>query len=125
MLLLMIFLHILDDFKFQGYLANMKQKSWWKENAPDKLYKYDYIVSLVVHSFSWAFMVMLPYLIKIKFDLNLYFVSCFVLNIIIHSIVDDLKANKRKINLFDDQAIHLGQIFITYFVMEHMMYKVG
>ena len=28
-LLLMIFLHIIDDYKLQGILASMKQKNWW------------------------------------------------------------------------------------------------
>lgn len=32
--LLMIFLHIIDDYKLQGWLASAKQKKYWKENAP-------------------------------------------------------------------------------------------
>ena len=40
-LLLMIFLHIVDDYYLQGWLASAKQKSYWEQNAPDKLYKYD------------------------------------------------------------------------------------
>ena len=28
--LLMILLHVIDDFHLQGILANMKQKEWWK-----------------------------------------------------------------------------------------------
>lgn len=43
-LLSMMFLHIVDDFKFQGILSSMKQKSWWKKNYPNKCYKYDYII---------------------------------------------------------------------------------
>ncbi len=43
-LLCMIFFHILDDFHLQGWLANAKQKQWWKDNAPDNMYKYDYLV---------------------------------------------------------------------------------
>ena len=42
--LTMIFLHIVDDYYLQGILAQMKQKKFWKEQAPDELYKYDYIV---------------------------------------------------------------------------------
>ncbi len=43
-ILLMIFCHIVDDYYLQGILAKMKQKMWWKENAPDNIhYKYDYI----------------------------------------------------------------------------------
>lgn len=41
--LTMIFLHIVDDYYLQGILAQMKQKKFWKEQAPDVKYKYDYI----------------------------------------------------------------------------------
>lgn len=56
--LAMIFLHIVDDYYLQGWLASAKQKDWWKQNAPDELYKHDYIMALFMHSFSWAFMIM-------------------------------------------------------------------
>lgn len=39
----MIFCHIVDDYYLQGWLASAKQKSWWEKNAPEKLYKYDYL----------------------------------------------------------------------------------
>lgn len=42
----MIFSHIIDDYYLQGWMASAKQKSWWEQNAPDKLYKYDYLVVL-------------------------------------------------------------------------------
>ena len=61
-LLAMIFLHIVDDYKLQqGVLANLKQKSWWQNQISyKKLYEYDYIPALILHGFSWAFMIMLP-----------------------------------------------------------------
>ena len=90
----MIFLHIVDDYYLQGILASMKQKKFWKENAPDKLYKYDYIWALIIHSFSWSFMVMLPIAFVKGFDLDIWFFVVFALNLIIHAITDDLKANK-------------------------------
>lgn len=37
----------------------------------------------------------------------------FLVNALVHSIVDNLKANELKINLITDQAIHLAQIIIT------------
>ena len=40
-LFVMVFGHIVDDYYLQGILASMKQKSWWKENAPDKMYEKD------------------------------------------------------------------------------------
>ena len=110
---LMIFLHIIDDYKLQGILANFKQKQWWIENAPDTLYEYDYIWALLIHSFSWSFMIMLPIAYVMNFNITLLFSIVFIANVLIHALVDDLKANKRKINLIQDQTFHLIQICIT------------
>lgn len=113
MMLLMIFCHIVDDYYLQGWLASAKQKKYWQENAPEKMYKYDYIWALIMHSFSWGFMMMLPIAYSLSFNINIAFLIAFVVNVIIHAITDDLKANKRKINLWIDQIIHLCQITIT------------
>nr|DAZ66752.1 MAG TPA: Protein of unknown function (DUF3307) [Caudoviricetes sp.] len=112
-LLLMIFLHIVDDYYLQGILANMKQKQWWQDNAPASLYRYDYIVALMMHSMSWAFMIMLPIAMRMSFDVNELFVGVWIVNAIIHGVVDDLKANKHKINLIQDQSTHIIQIVLT------------
>lgn len=112
-LLLMIFLHIVDDYYLQGVFANMKQKQWWRDNAPAPLYRYDYIVALIMHSMSWAFMIMLPIATKMSFDANGLFIGVWVVNAIIHGVVDDLKANKHKINLIQDQSAHMVQIVLT------------
>lgn len=112
--LLMIFCHIVDDYYLQGWLASAKQKKYWEENAPDKMYKHDYIWALIMHSFSWAFMIMLPVAFFMKFNINFEFVMMFVWNIIIHVVTDDAKANRKKINLIQDQVIHLVQIILTF-----------
>ena len=112
-LLLMIFLHIVDDYYLQGWLASAKQKEWWKKNAPQKLYENDYIWALIMHSFSWTFMIMLPIAFVLSFKVNILFWICFFVNLLTHAIVDDLKANLKKINLWTDQAIHITQIIIT------------
>lgn len=111
-LLIMIFLHIVDDYILQGDLKKYKQKIWWKENAPKELYKYDYLMALVTHCFSWSFMIMLPSMYFGKFNLII-----FIVNLIIHAIIDNLKANKLKINLIQDQTIHLIQIIISWIIM--------
>ena len=116
LLLVMIFLHIVDDYYLQGWLANAKQKSWWKKNAPEELYKYDYICALIMHSFSWTFMIMLPIMYTHKFELGLSFYIVFVLNVIGHARTDDLKANKKQINLIADQIIHIIQIVATWMI---------
>lgn len=51
-LITMIFCHIVDDYYLQGWLASAKQRSWWEKNAPDNLYKHDYLMALFMHSFS-------------------------------------------------------------------------
>ena len=112
-ILLMIFCHIVDDYYLQGWLASAKQKKYWKENAPDELYRFDYIWALIMHSFSWAFMIMLPIALKLNFNVDLVFLVMLIINGIIHAIVDDLKANKLKINLWTDQLIHIWQIIFT------------
>ena len=117
-ILLMIFCHIVDDYYLQGILASMKQKKWWKENAPDdKQYRYDYIWALIIHAFSWAFMIMLPIAFVMNFEIDILFGIIFVINVVIHAIVDNEKANKFRINLWVDQLIHLAQILGTAYIL--------
>lgn len=113
----MVFCHIVDDYYLQGWLASAKQKSWWKQNSPDELYKHDYIAALFMHSFSWTFMVMLVPTIYIILFGGKYYPLVFVVNIIIHMITDNLKANAKVINLCQDQLIHVIQIIGTFIVL--------
>lgn len=118
LLIFMIFAHITDDYYLQGWLASAKTKKWREKNAPDKLYSKDYIMALFCHSLSWSIMVFLPILIYSLYnqiDLN-WFYLVLPINLIIHAIIDDLKANKFKINLIIDQSIHFIQIFITWII---------
>lgn len=109
-LLLMIFLHIVDDYYLQGWLASAKQRDWWKENAPQKLYKYDHIWALLMHAFSWSFMVMLPIAFHLNFTTSPLFIVSFLKNMGVHAFVDNMKANWKCINLWTDQIIHICQI---------------
>jgi len=115
-LVFMFMAHLVDDYYLQGWLASAKQKSWWEKNAPDTLYKRDYIMALTCHAMSWSIMVFSPILIYSlvnSIDLNLFYLAV-PINLCIHAIVDDLKANKKKINLIVDQSIHFIQIIITW-----------
>ena len=113
-ILTMVFCHIVDDYYLQGILASMKQKHWWtKLKSYNKKSKYDYIVALIMHSFSWTFMIMLPLAVAFKFQIGVPFVIVFVANVIIHAYTDNLKANELKINLVQDQIIHIAQILAT------------
>lgn len=118
LLIFMIFAHITDDYYLQGWLASAKTKNWWEKNAPNKLYSKDYIMALFCHSLSWSIMIFLPILIYSLYnqiDLD-WFYLVLPINLIIHAIIDDLKANKFKINLIIDQSIHFIQIFITWLI---------
>lgn len=111
----MVFCHIVDDYYLQGWLASAKQKSYWEQNAPEKLYKYDYVAALFMHSFSWTFMVMLvPTVYDVILFGGTWYSLLFVGNVLIHMFVDDLKANKKKINLIQDQSIHMLQVIWTW-----------
>ena len=115
LLIFMIFAHIVDDFYLQGCLANMKQKSWWEKNAPDPLYKRDYIISLIIHGLSWAIVTMLPIIVFALFkgfDLGWFYIIIPV-NAALHACIDHLKANLHTIDLVADQTMHAMQILAT------------
>lgn len=119
----MIFMHILDDFVLQGaWLSNGKQRQWWVDQVPDDMgprgmYRNDYKVALIVHGFSWAFMIMLPISWYYGFNPPTEFYVGLIINALAHSYVDHLKANKHKTNLITDQLFHLAQIIIIYAIM--------
>lgn len=134
-ILLMILLHIIDDFVLQPVcLSKLKQKSWWEKNVyPDmdekarELYKNDYKAALFVHSVSWSIMVMLPFIcmeflsfLKIGIHNDMHeglILAAVIINAFIHYYVDDIKANKGTINLSFDQYIHFSQVIITGCIM--------
>lgn len=117
-LLCMIFAHICDDFYLQGILARMKQKKWWQENYNHAyFYRNDYKIALLAHAFSWSFMIMLPVMYYYGWTPKPIALGAYIINMIIHAFVDNLKANKYSINLMQDQLIHLLQIGITWLVL--------
>lgn len=116
-IIFMVFFHIIDDYYLQGILAKLKQKSYWEENAPEDMYKNDYLVALFMHSFSWSVSIHIPlFIYNIIFNKEFYiiYLIVFYINIVIHYNIDNLKANKKLINLETDQLIHIGQISITH-----------
>ena len=122
----MLFCHIVNDYNIQGWLANAKQKQWWSENAPQEMYKRDYLIALFEHAFSWAFMVEIPIWIYNIMSNNYISIITFymcILNTVIHAYIDDLKANKRTINLIQDQTCHLVQIVATWLIYILFLYK--
>jgi hypothetical protein len=120
-LFLMLFLHVVDDYYLQGILAKLKQKSWWEENAPNSLYKNDYICALAVHAFSWSFVITLPWFIiaflSLDTGLIIFLILGYLCNTFIHALVDHMKANEQVINLLKDQQIHFYQIITTWVIL--------
>ena len=117
----MFFFHIFDDYYLQGILAQMKQKSWWiNQKEYNSFYKYDYLVALIMHSFSWSFMVRLPisiYYYMNNINISVVYLILIIIQMIIHIIVDNAKANTKSINLVIDQSIHIAQIIISYSIL--------
>ena len=113
-LVLMLLGHLVADYTLQGWLADGKQESWWKKacggEIPDK-YKYDYVAALACHALYWSIFVCAP------FYASRHFLLAIILNAGIHFIVDDLKANRRRINLVQDQLLHLAQILVTFAIL--------
>lgn len=120
LLILMIFLHIVDDYVLQGILASLKQKMWWINNYPDTKYRYDYIVGLVMHSFSWTFMIMLPFY-SLAIANNPAYYILFFWNWFLHGLTDHAKANVGIINLVIDQSIHIAQIVLTFYILSQFI----
>lgn len=112
-LVLMLLGHLVADYTLQGWLADGKQESWWEKvfngKIPDK-YKNDYIAALFCHGLYWSILVCAP------FYASQHFLGVIIVNAGVHAIIDDLKANLFKINLIQDQLLHLGQILITFAV---------
>ena len=112
----MLFFHVVADYNLQGWLASAKQKSWWEDNCKFEMYKYkyDYIMALIMHSISWTFMIMLPIAYYQGFDINKTFAILFIINTLFHAVIDDQKANRKSINLWQDQLFHIMQIILTF-----------
>lgn len=119
LLFIMLYCHILDDYKLQGILASLKQREWWEKNESYPLYKNDYKMALWEHAFCWAFSTTLPVLVVAMYTHNLPLLYLlpfiYIFNTIIHAYVDNLKANKHSINLVQDQICHFIQVFGVWF----------
>ena len=61
-------------------------------------------------------MIMLPIMFMLPIS-GLLLIGCIIINMIVHAYVDDLKANKYKINLIEDQLTHLLQIWVTFIIV--------
>ena len=118
-LIVMVFCHTVADYNFQGWLASATQTSCWEENASENMYRYDYIMALIMHSISWSSMIMFPLMIYQLYTANSLIMTfiIFIANIFLHAQIDNMKANGKQINLVQDQLIHLVNIFGSWFLV--------
>ena len=108
--LLMILGHLVSDYTLQGWLAQAKSKSWWKQNAPDEKFRNDWLAALVCHALYWAILTFLP----LYGNENWY--AIVLINAAVHTVIDHLKCNAKILNLIQDQFLHLVQILVTFFI---------
>lgn len=116
-ILIMVLFHIIDDFVLQPIcLSKLKQKTFWEPYIKDNsLYKNDYKVALAIHGLSWAIMIHIPLMVYGVNEICLCI--SVILNSIIHSYIDDKKANKLNISLLEDQLLHGIQIAGTFAIL--------
>lgn len=125
-------LHLVADYTLQGILCDLKQQGWWFEQLKKLAYKtndtekqarlfekygHDYISGLICHAAMWSILTFLPLMFVCS---QLVFAVVVVCNLAIHCLVDHLKANKRLINLNQDQALHVLQIVATLVVVYYI-----
>lgn len=127
-LLLMFLFDIIDDFVLQPIcLSKLKQKRYWieeckKYNLNILKYDTDYITALLIHGLSWSIMIHVPLMFLGGIRDDFFLLLSVLLNTVIHAIIDNLKANKLKINLDVDQCLHGLQIVITWIVLSLISY---
>jgi len=129
----MILCHVIDDFVLQPIcLSKLKQKDWWFDNVfkdyngnydwrKQEKGKNDYKMALLMHSLSWSAMILLPFMFFSEISGSVLY-WLFMINAFIHYIIDDLKCNEKKLNLMQDQLIHLGQILLTFLIIILILY---
>lgn len=123
-------LHVIADFTLQTLgnpsLADMKQKAWWTNlldratdrpgseiarkkhrNDLERKYGRDYKVAMWCHCLVWSAITFLPLCAVSGWS------AIVAANAGIHYLVDDLKANLHRINLIEDQFLHVLQIAFT------------
>lgn len=114
LMLMMVLLHVIEDFHMQGIMASMKQKTFWQEYS--KMYANDWMPVILLHGMEWATMVALPCILASWFDVSAWFVLTVVAMGVAHAYVDHLKANSLRINLIQDQIVHIIQIEVMLIV---------
>lgn len=114
-LLLSMFMgHVIGDSVFQTSSISLKKReSYWKSYGNYK--RYFYIFYLLVHSFIWSSTIHISLLIILGVKYFNKILISYIVNILLHSIIDDMKANRKLFNLIVDQFLHSLQILLTFY----------
>ena len=126
-------LHLIADYFLQGCLSDLKQKRWWHDQVKKlykdydgynksfewqhrllEKYKYDYMAGLLCHAAMWAIVSFFPLMWYCRPWL---FTVLLIVNILVHFVVDHMKANTHRFNLVQDQSIHLVQVIATVLIV--------
>jgi hypothetical protein len=126
-------LHLLADYFLQGCLSDLKRKRWWSDQIKKlykdydgysksfewqyrfiKKYKYDYMAGLLCHAAMWTIVSFFPLM---WFCAPGMFTMLVLANILVHFVTDHMKANAQRLNLIQDQLIHLVQVIITVLIV--------
>lgn len=114
----MIFLHIVGEFYLQGMLAKMKKKRWWYRHEPEDGGRYNHIAALIIHGYSWSFIVHLPFTGLIVLCDMFDCMAVLSLSLLSHAVLHALLANDRInhdfLDFADEQACHVAQVFIVW-----------
>lgn len=111
---LMILGHMVAEYTLQGWLADGKQKKWWDKQCGGIVfnkYRFDYIAALVCHGIYWSVVAFLP------LYATEHWAQIILPNALAHAVIDDFKANKGCLNLWQDQLLHLVQIVVAYIIL--------
>lgn len=108
----MLLMHTVADFHLQGSMAELKQQKEWAEYSPK--YCHDYLAALALHGLEWSLCLMLPVVAFNGWQVTPLIGGLILLNAGVHAVIDDLKCNRLRINLVQDQMLHLVQILATF-----------
>lgn len=114
----MILCHLIADYYLQGWLGTSKQKSWWESQKEyNENYKNDYKICLLCHSLEWSIIIHIPIIVYQGYCTGFGLLLLILFQTVVHYVVDDLKANKKTMNLVENQFCHFLQIIISYLLL--------
>lgn len=120
-LVMMFFIHFVFDYYIQSRSnVNIKSINWWLKRHPRNITKAKMCCycGLMMHSFTWSYAVLLPFLYYTwSNNLNNAVLYYFMFtNALVHCVIDDMKTNSRCINSITDQFLHSIQIVTLWLV---------